>query len=56
MIILCPQGFCLPDDLPDPDSYEVRALRIFETVLNAECRRMLGDELAKIKGTLLIFR
>ena len=49
-------GLVRVDDLPDPDSYEVRALRIFETVLNAECRQMLGDELAKIKGTVFIFR
>ena len=42
--------------LSDPGSYEVRALRIFETPLSTECRQMLGEELVKVNGTLFLVR
>lgn len=49
-------GLARVDDLSDPGSYEVRALRIFETPLSTECRQMLGEELAKVNGTLFLVR
>ena len=47
-------GLLRVNELADPDSYQVKAIRIFGTVLNASCRQSLYEELVKAAGMRII--
>ena len=49
-------GLLRVNELADPDSYQVKAIRIFGTVLNASCRQSLYEELVKVSGTSILLR
>ena len=47
-------GLLRVNELADPDPYQVKAIRIFGTVLNASCRQSLYEELVKAAGMRII--
>ena len=49
-------GLLRVNELADPDSYQVKAIRIFGTVLNVSCRQSLYEELVKVSGTSILLR
>ena len=46
-------GLLRVDELADSDPYQVKAVRIFSTVLNASCRQALYEELVRTYGLVI---